>query len=443
MRIAIEAQRIFRPNKHGMDFVILETLRQLQQRNDGNEYFVLVAPGKDRCLKESPNLSIIELWCPSYPLWEQVALPLAVKHLEVDVLHCTSNTAPLWSPVPLILTLHDIIYLEPIGYQNPSLYQRLGRYYRRFIVPRILHKCKKIITVSQFERKHIQETLHLPDKQITAVYNGYNTHFHRLSEIDQELVQHYIPTTDFLLFLGNTDPKKNTVRVLRAYSLYLKKSTVKRPLLIADLTEDYIENLLRQENITEIKPYLYYPGYIDNSALITLYNAAFAFLYPSVRESFGIPILEAMACGTPVIAGNTSAMPEITGREGLLVNPVDPYSITNALLRLETDGEYYNEQICYGLERVKLFSWEQTAQKYAEIYKDVIISSIYDKRNRKKKKKKDRFPKLAPEIGFSYESNEYTEKIYYQKKRKEIQKEYAVTTKEEKITNTNNWVEND
>ena len=120
MRIAIEAQRIFRNDKHGMDFVILETLKELQKRKDGNEYYVFVAPGEDRCLEESENLHIIELRCPTYPLWEQIALPQAVRTLKADLLHCTSNTAPLWCPVPLVLTLHDIIYLEPRQHRSPS-----------------------------------------------------------------------------------------------------------------------------------------------------------------------------------------------------------------------------------------------------------------------------------------------------------------------------------
>jgi len=372
MKIAIEAQRIFRPNKHGMDFVALEVIRQLQQQNDGNEYYVLVAPGKDRCLEESVNLSIIELRCPSYPLWEQIALPLAVKRLGVDLLHCTSNTAPLWCPVPLLLTLHDTIYLEPLSNQNPSIYQRMGRLYRRLIVPRVINKCRKIITVSQYEKKHIQDTLHIPPERIVAIYNGYNTHFRLLPEINSDVLRNYIPNNDFFFFLGNTDPKKNATRTLKAYSIYLSKSTIKRPLLIADLKEEYIDSLLRQANIMEIKSYLYYPGYINNYDLIALYNAAFAFLYPSVRESFGIPMLEAMACGTPVIAGNTSAMPEIIGEGGLLVNALDSYSIANALLKLENDEEYYNAQVMYGLERAKQFSWKNTADRYIKIYKQFV-----------------------------------------------------------------------
>lgn len=371
MKIAIEAQRIFRRDKHGMDFVILETLRELQKRKDGNEYYVFVAPGEDSCLQESDNLSIIELSCPTYPLWEQIALPRAVHRIGADLLHCTSNTAPLQCSVPLVLTLHDIIYLEPRQHRSPSLYQEMGWHYRRLVVPRILKKCKKIITVSNFECNRIRKALHLSDSQVTAVYNGYSTHFKKQETLDKDIIQKYIPQEGFLFFLGNTDSKKNAARTLKAYASYLKESKVKRPLLIADLKEEYIDILLKQESITEIKPYLYYPGYIANQDLVTLYNAAFTFLYPSLRESFGIPMLEAMACGTPIITSNTSAMPEVAGQGAILIDPENPQEIADAMLKLENDTIFYQEQVVYGLERVKQFSWKNTAEEYVKIYNEI------------------------------------------------------------------------
>ena len=167
----------------------------------------------------------------------------------------------------------------------------MGWHYRRLIVPRILKKCRKIITVSRFECERISKALQIPADRITAIYNGYSTHFSPLPEVDMHIVQQYIPEKGFLFFLGNTDPKKNTERVLKAYSLYLQRSATKRPLLIADLKEEYIDRVLQQEGIADIKRHLYYPGYIPNSHLATLYNASFAFLYPSLRESFGIPLL--------------------------------------------------------------------------------------------------------------------------------------------------------
>ena len=155
---------------------------------------------------------------------------------------------------------------------------------------------------------------------MVAVYNGFNSHFH-LQPKAPEITRKYIDADEYLFFLGNTDPKKNTPRVLKAYSDYLKRSQKKLPLLIADLKEDAIDRILGEEKITDIKGCLRFPGYIANTDLPALYSGAFAFLYPSLRESFGIPMLEAMACGTPVIAGNTSAMPEIAGEGALLADP--------------------------------------------------------------------------------------------------------------------------
>lgn len=370
--IAIEAQRIFRANKHGMDFVALETIRELQKRDDGNHYYVFVAPGDDRCLTESDNLTIVELPTSNYLLWEQIALPRALKKYPIELLHCTSNTAPLYCSVPLVLTLHDIIYLEPRQHRSPSLYQELGWHYRKFVVPRILKKCKQIITVSQFECQRIRTALNIPEDKITAIYNGFNTHFCQQADIDTEIVKRYIPQAGYLFFLGNTDAKKNAARTLKAYSLYLQQSAIKRPLLIADLDWEYIDKLLEQEGIKNIRPYLHAPGYIVNSDLSTLYNAAFAFLYPSLRESFGIPMLEAMACGTPIITSNTSAMPEVAGTGTQLIDPYKPEEIANAILRLEQDEAFYQSQVSYGLERVKLFSWTRTADELAKIYERIV-----------------------------------------------------------------------
>ena len=368
MKIAIEAQRIFRPNKHGMDFVALETIRELQKIDHENEYFIFVSPGPDHCLNESDNMHIVELRCPSYPLWEQVALPRAVARVRPDLLHCTSNTAPVKCPVPLVLTLHDIIFLEKRQSSSRSLYQEMGWHYRRLVVPRILSECRKIITVSNFECNRIREALNLPKDRLTAVYNGYSPHFRQMPPAP-EIVHKYVPSDDYLFFLGNTDPKKNTPRVLKAYGLYLRQSKHKRPLLIADLKEEAIDGILSAEGIKEVKPYLSFPGYIPNADLAALYNGAFAFLYPSLRESFGIPMLESMACGTPVIAGNTSAMPEIAGEGALLADPLDENDIARKILLLEEDDTFYQQQVDYGLERVKLYSWRKSAEALLKIYK--------------------------------------------------------------------------
>lgn len=143
-------------------------------------------------------------------------------------------------------------------------------------------------------------------------------------------------------------------------------------LLIADLKEEVINNYLRTYGLTDIKSMLYYPGYIPNKDLPALYSGATAFIYTSLRESFGIPILEAMACGTPVITSQTSAMPEIAGKDAILVNPYNPEEIAQAMVRLEEDPEHRHSLSQYGLRRVQRFSWKKTALKTLELYNEII-----------------------------------------------------------------------
>lgn len=374
MRIGIEAQRIFRKNKHGMDFVVLQEIKELQKMDTPHEYFVFVKPGVDRCIESSEHVHIIEVNCPSYPLWEQWALPHAARKAGVDILHCTSNTAPIWCDIPLVLTLHDIIFLEPRDKKNKSLYQNLGYFYRRWDVPRILKKCRRIITVSDFELGNIKQKLQLPDSQLKMIYNGYNEWF-RPIESDKQQYRKYIADAGYFFFLGNTDPKKNTERTLVAYAKYLEQSEVKRPLLMADLDQEYLNGIIERNGIEAIRDHIVMPGYIINSDLPYIYNNAFAFLYTSLRESFGIPLLEAMACGTPVITSNKSSMPEIAGHDAILINPESSDEIALKMLQLERDTDFYQRQKAVGLERAKLFSWRKTTENllrlYEEVYKEI------------------------------------------------------------------------
>lgn len=247
MRIAIEAQRIFRPDKHGMDFVILEQLQEIQRTDMENEYFVIVAPGEDHCLQESERMHIIELKCPTYPLWEQIGLPRVLRKIKPDLLHCTSNTAPLFTSVPLLLTLHDIIYMERRHSGSKSWYQRLGWHYRRLIVPRIVPRCRHIITVSDTECTQIQNYFHLSNDQISVLHNGYNAQYTPLSA-DSDIVRLYVPEGEYLFFIGNTEPRKNTHRVLKAYHLYRQQSSSPLPLLISGLKEEELNHILEEKN---------------------------------------------------------------------------------------------------------------------------------------------------------------------------------------------------
>ena len=377
MRIGIEAQRIFRKNKHGMDYVVLQEILEIQKMDTENDYFIFVKPGEDHCVKSTENVHVVEIACPSYPLWEQWALPQAAKKAKVDILHCTSNTAPIWCDIPLVLTLHDIIFLEPRDKQNKSLYQNLGWFYRRLDVPRILDKCQRIITVSNYEMENIINKLNIPRERMAMIYNGYNEWVRPINNCDlPKAISQKLTANDYFFFLGNTDPKKNTERTLVAYSKYLSQSSIKRKLLMADLDTNYLNDIITRNGIENIREKIVIPGYIVNSDLPFIYNNAFAFLYTSLRERFGIPLLEAMACGTPVITSNTSSMPEIGGADAILVNPESSDEIASMMLRLETNESFYQKQKTIGLERAKLFSWKKTTEQLLHLYQEVYQELI-------------------------------------------------------------------
>ena len=372
MKIGIEAQRIFRKNKHGMDYVVLQEIKELQQMDLANEYYVFVKPGEDHCVESSKNVHIIELNCPTYPLWEQWALPRAAKKYGVEILHCTSNTAPIWCNIPLVLTLHDVIFLEPRNRQNQKLsrYQDMGRTYRRLVVPRIIKNCKKIITVSNYEKINILNHFNIEASNLTMLYNSYDEAFCIQKNWERDITN-YIDNSGYFLILGNTDYRKNTDRMIVAYANYLKRSKIKRQLLITSLTKDYINQILSDNGINNIREQIVLTDYLPFADLPSIYYHAFCFLFASLREGFGIPILESMACGTPVITSNTSSMPEVAGQDAILVNPEDCEEITNMMLRLETDIAFYEQQKKTGLERAKLFSWRKTTENLLKLYHEV------------------------------------------------------------------------
>lgn len=369
--IVIEAQRIFRKNKHGMDLVALEMIRSLQKLDTDNAYVVAVGPGDDHCLEETPNFKIVILPSSNYFVWEQLLLPRLLRKTKADLLHCTSNTAPLRCNVALVLTLHDIIFMEKSMGENKLLYQRLGRIYRRFFVPIILKSVDKIITVSHFEEANICRYYAQLKEKIVTVYNGVSPHFRPIEEFTVDCLKD-MEKGRYWFLLGNTDPKKNIRNTLRAYACYLQESQAKRMLLIADLTDQHLDSILEELDISHIRNYIVVRKYIAHDILVEIYGKAFGFLYPSIRESFGLPLLEAMACGTPIVASDRSAIPEVAGDHVIYADPLDPQSIANGMLSLENDPDLYKEKVVGGLQRSKDFTWQATAAHTLAIYKDIL-----------------------------------------------------------------------
>lgn len=380
MRIGIEAQRIFRKKKHGMDMVALELIRALQKLDCEHEFFVFVNETEDSaCLKPSKNVQVIALPAAPYPIWEQWHLPKAVKEYKIDLLHCTSNTAPLFLSVPLVLTLHDIIYLEKINLSEGTSYQKFGNLYRRWNVPRIVRKAKTILTVSDFENVRIREYFGFGSDRVITAYNGAGDHFKRVTDmlaLSQTREKYNLPD-NFIFFLGNTDPKKNVAGVIKALSILKQRGTLPCKLLMLDINREYLSALANSIGDPDILEHISFSGYVPNTELPAIYSLATMFLYPSLRESFGIPLVEAMKCGVPVITSNTSSMPEIVQDAGLICDPFKPETIADAITNLWNNDQLKQTLIEKGKQRAISFSWEANARQTLAIYETTFNSTRY------------------------------------------------------------------
>lgn len=370
LRIGIEVQRIFREKKHGMEVVALELIREIQKIDQHNEYILYARKDVDeKCLSETTNFKIKSLPASSYFTWEQFTLPAEVKKDNLDFLHSTCNTSALRLPVPMMLTLHDIIYLEKTDFKGTA-YQNFGNLYRRFVVPKIVDKSKLIITVSNFERNVILNKLNLPEQKVKVIYNAVSPKFNtdyapeRLTEFREA---HQLPL-DFILFLGNTAPKKNTVNVIKAYAAYKAEVPDGLPMVILDYDKNLVFELLAKLGQQHLEKDFLFPGYIASEEMPLLYNISRLFLYPSLRESFGLPLLEAMACGVPVITANTSSMPEVAADAALFVDPLDYHHIKDQMIKILNDSELAVQLKEKGLRRAAEFTWKAAATQLLALY---------------------------------------------------------------------------
>ncbi len=354
-----------------MDFVALELIKALQKIDKENTYFIFVNTGPDRCLSETKNFRIIEFsgW---YPVWEQLKLPAKSRRYKIDILHCTSNVAALGINVPLVVTIHDIIYMEGSMLLKKGFtpYQRFGNLYRRILVGRILKKARTLVTVSQCEKSLLLKLPGVNKDKVEVVYNAVGDHFKKeISQEEKARVKHkYHLPDDYVMFLGNTDPKKNARNTLLGFIHFCETSSSDIMLVVADMDEKRAHTFLAETGKEAFISRMVFPGYITNEDMPALIRQAKIFLYPSKRESFGIPILEAMACEVPVVTSNVFSMPEIAGEAAILVDPASVESIGEGIAALDSNEQLRHEMIKKGQERLKHFSWEKSAADILEIY---------------------------------------------------------------------------
>jgi glycosyltransferase involved in cell wall biosynthesis len=374
LQIAIEVQRIFRPRKHGMDVVAQELLKRLPLGTDTIDYHVMVKDDSDRCITSIPHRIVHTIRKAPYFIWEQYFLPKACRKLKADILHCTANTAPLSGAMPLILTLHDIIFLEKSNIlAKASWYQRLGNLYRSLTVSTIAKKALRIITVSEFQKKLIVEKLQIPAEKVKVIYNGADERFfdhYSQAQID-DVLQKFGLKKGYIFFMGNTDARKNNVGVVHAYAQLLLNNPAVPRLVMKGLNKEQLKHLLKNEKLEWLEKEIDLIGYVGYIDLPAIYQAACMLWFPSFSEGFGLPIVEAMASGIPVVTSSVSCMPEIAGDAALFIDPENPTSLAFAAQLILTDNELAEKLSANGKKRAALFTWDNAIKKTVEVYHEV------------------------------------------------------------------------
>ena len=296
-------------------------------------------------------------------IWEQFVLPLRVGR---NLLWSPSNTGPL-AVARQVLTIHDVVPLDHPEWNN----WKFAAWYR-FLLPRLVLRVRRVIAISEFTKERLLATTKISPEKIIVIPNGVDSRFHPRSEAEvaSAIEALGLPTKRYLLTVGSLEPRKNLRRLLAAWrqahtglpeDIWLVIAGGKGKVMVFGDTT----------GAEDLPPRAYLTGRVSDDLLPALYAGAAAFAYVSEYEGFGLPPLEAMASGVPVLVSNTTAFPEVVGDAGLYANPLDVNEIAQGLIRLLTDSDVAAALSERGLKRAKQFSWERTAALTLKVLREV------------------------------------------------------------------------
>lgn len=363
MRIGIDG-RFALGERRGIGNYSLALLRTLSSAHPDCEFLVFIdRPDSAGIFSSMSNCSTYVIKPRLYPLWEQLALPKALRALRPDLFHALGNTAPLGLPasIRLVMTVHDVMYLKSRTElpDSPSLYHRLGRRYRCWNVPRAMAGADAILTVSEYSKADILATVPgLEPERITVTYQGLPPH---MSGREAERPGPGPHGKRYLLHLGGLDPRKNTGFVVRNCLSLRRAGKCDADLVILGLKG--LQGLgLTPEEVAGAGPWVHLPGFVPEAALPGYFRKAEMLLFPSKSEGFGIPLLEAMAQGTPIITSRVTSLPEIAGQAALVVDPGQDSEFQAAVQSLLASRELRSRLSDAGRERIQQFNWETTGR---------------------------------------------------------------------------------
>jgi glycosyltransferase involved in cell wall biosynthesis len=363
MIIAVNTRFLQKGALEGYGYFINETMQRIATQHPEHQFYFLFDRPYDESFVFSPNVTGIIVSPPArHPVlwkwWYDVKIPLLLKKLRADVFLSPDGFCSLTTRVPQCLVIHDLGFLRyPQGYTRSHLF-----FYKRY-TPRFLGRAKRIATVSNFSKKDMVATYGLPESKITVVYNGVREVFQPTSFEEQMLVREkYTGGAGYFISVGAIHPRKNLITLLKAFSQFKKKQRSQMKLVLAGRlawkNDAFLELLKTYRYRTDVVLLNYIE---DEQELARLVAAAYALVYPSYFEGFGVPVAEAMQCGVPVLTSKDSAMQEISEGAALYFDPSDAADLAACLIRIYKDEPLRTELVTEGKAVAQKYTWQHTA----------------------------------------------------------------------------------
>jgi glycosyltransferase involved in cell wall biosynthesis len=373
MRIGIDGIPLATP-KSGIGHYTFELARSIARLRP-TDRFELVAPVPIELVAEQDqgelpaNLAAVHL--PLNPLrrrWWTIGLPLYARRNKLALFHGTNYNVPLWTPCPTVVTIHDLSLVLHSNTHPENLVQRARR--RLPVMTRI---ATRIITDSESVKREICEHLNVRPEKITSVPLAPRQVFQPVAEPAARDTRYRLGVNDeFILFVGTVEPRKNLVTLVNAFEEVLRNTELNPQLVIAGQRGWMNEDLFARIENAALSRNICFTGYLTDEDLRALYSSCRVAVYPSLYEGFGLPPLEAMACGAPVITSRIPVIMETSAEAARLVNPTDVHELAAALVELLTDADAREQLSRAGLERAAEYTWERTAEKTLEVYQEAM-----------------------------------------------------------------------
>ena len=375
MKIAIDCHNLEIENWAGKEQALFNILKSLVAIDKNNQYILYFRNQRVLNIEKPDNWQIKSFKLPA-PLWQLAVLfdLFFISKAEVLFVPCSYLLPAMGFSIPTVVMLHDLTTFIPI---IKNSHKKDVIFKEKMFVRLALKKAKSVVSVSNNTKTDCIKYFNIPVDKIKVIYPGNKNNLYQIKDVEaiNEILKKYGLPQNFLLFVGTLEPRKNIGNIIKAYKDYLLENPHKNfPLLLVGKKGWYYEDFFQLVKDLKLEKNIIFTGYLPEEILPFLYSRAEVFIYPSLYEGFGLPVLEAMSCGAPVITSNTSSLPEVAGDAAIFVDPNNINEIKLAIEKIISDQSFRNSLKEKGLIQSQKFSWDVFAKELL-----IIFNSIYNK----------------------------------------------------------------